>query len=442
MESSLDSMQRSKIIRLSILTTFSRITMAFSLIVLPLFVLAIGQDEAFYGFLVASAGYVQSVVLLPAGRFSDTKGRGIAILLGGTSAGACLVLIPFTSSVSMILLLYAASGIGSGFIQTSVDTLVADYTHSGQERTKSYGYTTAAATVAAIFGSFFAGYLLDPVAFPFISQEMLRYAILFWTMGGFRIAAGVYGIYTQRWLIVNDSNGTTVGSSDNNTQSEMSNSHSVVNPIGQETSKSKRDTETALLFGTTQLMMGFSSGMVIPYLIPWIYAAFNVGPVVLGSVPAIANGILAAGTLMVGLYSERLGKLRTITLMYTLAPILMIGIVYSPWFLLMLVFYVARNTVANTNRPAFNSLFMGEIEPSRRGRAFAITRIMWQFPRQTGTLATAFLLAVFGGIVSFGLVVFPIAMLLYPLSVIPMYIAIKRNAKLRSLQETELNRQI
>lgn len=416
--------------------------MAFSLIVLPLFVLAIGQDEAFYGFLVASAGYVQSVVLLPAGRFSDKRGRGIAILLGGTSAGACLVLIPFTSNVLMILLLYAASGIGSGFIQTSVDTLVADYTQSGEERTKSYGYTTAAATVAAIFGSFFAGYLLDPIAFPFISEEMLRYAILFWTMGVFRIAAGVFGIYTQRWLIVNDSNGINADSPDNNKQSEMRDSHSAVDPIGQETSTSKQDTETALLFGTTQLMMGFSSGMVIPYLIPWIYAAFNVGPVVLGSVPAIANVILATGTLAVGLFSERLGKLRTITVMYTLAPILMIGIVYSPWFLLMLVFYVARNTVANMNRPAFNSLFLGEIEPSRRGRAFAITRIMWQFPRQTGTLATAFLLAVFGGIVSFGLVVFPLAMLLYPLSVIPMYIATRRNARFRSLQETELNSQI
>jgi MFS family permease len=427
---------------LSILTTFSRITMAFSLIVLPLFALAIGQDNAFYGFMVASAGYVQSVVLLPAGRFSDTRGRGIAILLGGALSGTCLVLIPFTSSTSIILLLYAASGIGTGFVQTSVDTLVADYTQSGQERTKSYGYTTAAATTAAIFGSFFAGYLLDPVAFPYIPQEMLRYAILFWTMGGFRIAAGIFGIYTQRWLIVNDPNGISVGSPNEVMQGKRISDDNTVEPMTRESTTPKQDTETALLFGLTQLMMGFSSGMVIPYLVPWVYAAFNVDPIVLGSVPAIANATLATSTLAVGLFSERIGKLRTISIMYTLAPILMIGIVYSPWFLLMLVFYIARNAVANMNRPAFNSLFMAEIEPSRRGRAFAITRIMWQFPRQTGTLVTAFILAAFGGIVSFGVMIFPLAMLLYPLSVIPMYIATRRNAKYRSSQEMDVEAQV
>jgi hypothetical protein len=80
-------------------------------------------------------------------------------------------------------------------------------------------------------------------------------------------------------------------------------------------------------------------------------------------------------------------------------------------------------------QPASNSLFMGEIGKQRRARSLALTRIMWTFPRQTGTLLTAILLAsgFLGGMVPFGVVVFPLAMLLYPICVIPMYIAVRRN---------------
>ncbi|MFW9910530.1 MAG: MFS transporter [Candidatus Thorarchaeota archaeon] len=422
---SYDAYHTSKIARLSILSALNRLTMAFTQIVLPLFVLAIGFDEAFYGFMVAAAGYIQGIVLFPAGMFSDRKGRGLAILLGGLFSGMCLLLIPFTVDSILLLALYGLSGVGTGFTMTSIDSLIADHTRRGDERTRSYGYTTAAAVIAAMFGSFFAGFFLDPIAFPYISPELLRYSILFWMMASFRIGTGVFGLYTERWL---SSNSISLGA-----DSEKQDSQDVF--LGQEDTTEKQDTETALLFGMTQLLMGISSGMVIPYLIPWIYAAFNPDPIVLGGVPAISNVTLATGTLAVGLFSDRIGKFKTISGLYLLAPILMIGIVYSPWFLAMLVFYVARDAVANMNRPIFNSLFMDEVALSRRARAFSITRVMWQFPRQTGTLLTAILLVYFSGIVEYGTIVFPLAMLMYPISVIPMYIAVKRNEKYRNARE-------
>ncbi len=416
----IDPQHTAKIARLSILSALSRLTMSLTQIALPLFALAIGRDEAFYGFLVAAAGYMQGIFLFPAGWFSDRKGRGTAILIGGSFAGICLLLIPFTTDPLFILIIYGLSGVGTGFSRTSIDSLIADHTRKGDERTRSYGYTTAVAILAAMFGSFFAGYFLDPVAFPYISIEMLRYAILFWMMGYFRIMTGVFGLYSEKWLRQNGNDGTVIETTED-----------VEPTFLEEETTEKQDTETALLFGTTQLMMGISSGMTIPYLIPFIYAAFSPDPIVLGSVPAIANITLATGTLAVGLFSDRVGKVRMIGSLYFLAPILMVGIVYSPWFLLMLVFYVARNAIANMNRPAFNSLFMDEVAVSRRARAFSITRVMWQFPRQTGTLLTAFLLAYFADIVEYGKLVFPVAMLMYPISVIPLYLAVRRNARIR-----------
>ena len=303
---------------------------------------------------------------------------------------------------------------------TTVKALIADYTAKGEERTRSYGYTTAFATVAAIAGSFLGGYILDPVALPGINQEIVRYAIVFFIMGLLRIVAGVTGIWMDIWLKRTHPLIEEASSEETNPEPEKD---------------ARNDVVTASLFGISRLIMGFTSGMVIPYLITWMYVAFIVDPVILGSVPAISNLTLASGALFVGLSSERVGKIKMILVLYLLASILTFGLVSTPVFIIMAVFYIVRNALANMAQPAVDSLFMGEVSQERRGRSFALTRVMWTFPRQTGTLLTSYLLSIgfLGGIAQFGRIVFPLAMLFYPISVVPMYFAVKRNERLRVL---------
>ncbi len=420
-----DVSDRSKVVVLSALTALSRLSNSFRQIVLFLFVLFMFSGsgintDAFYGLIVAVAGYVQALTLFPAGTLSDKRGRGVAILIGGLISGIGLILMPFAYDTFTVLLLYALTGIGSGFTMTSIKTLVADYTERGEERTRSYGITMAAGTLAAIVGPLLAGYILDPIALPGVNPEMLRYSIVFFMWGGLRIVTGVVGFITARWLKKNIAKKVVPEEIEEEDESPNS-------------SDARNDTITSTLFGISRMIMGFSSGMVVPYLIPWIAATFNPSEVVLGSLPAISNVTLATGALFVGLASERVGKVKMITALYILAPILTIGLVYTP-FLLMAVFYIARMAVANMAQPASDSLFMGEISQIRRGRSLALTRIMWTFPRQTGTLLTSILLGIgfLETTTNFGIIIFPIAMALYPISVIPMYIAVRRNRKLNT----------
>jgi MFS family permease len=409
-----------KIGRLTLLTALNRLGMSLRQVVLLLFVLELAFDEAFYGMVVATAGYVQSIVLFPAGTLSDRKGRGYSILIGGLVSGVALLMIPFLTNGISLLVLYGLTGVGGGFTMTSIDSLVADNTKRGNERTKSFGIILAVATLAATAGPFLGGYILDPIALPGLNPTMVRYAILFFFWGGLRIATGFMGLYTDLWLRRNNSHETQV----------------IVEEEKADEKTIKSDMETALLFGFGQLIMGFSSGMVIPYMLAWVNAAYTPDPLVLGTIPAISNLTLASGTLFVGMSSERVGKLRMIGILYFLAPVLTFGIVYVPIFLVMLVFYVSRQAVANMARPAMTSLLTGEISRERRARSISITRIMWQLPRQTGTLFTSFLLTLglFGGIVPFGVIVFPIAMCFYPISVIPLYIAVRRNRSRRKAE--------
>lgn len=415
----------SKMLGLTVLTALSRVSNSFREIVLFLFIVfmfsSTGMNtDAFYGLIVAVAGYVQAIALFPAGAISDKRGRGVAILIGGVISGIALIMMPFVYDTTTILLLYALTGVGTGFTMTSIKTLVADYTERGEERTRSYGITMAVATLAAVIGPLVGGYILDPIALPGINPEILRYSIVFFLWGGLRIMTGVTGLLTERWL-------------QKNIPKEINHKSVEIEEKPKNGADAKNDTITSFLFGLSRLIMGFSSGMVIPYIIPWIMAAFQPSEVVLGSLPAISNVTLAIGALFVGFASERVGKVKMITSLYILAPLLTIGMVYTP-FMFMVIFYLARQMVANMAEPANDSLFMGEVSQIRRGRSLAVIRVMWTFPRQTGTLLTSFLLGIgfLGSTYLFGVVVFPIAMLLYPLSVIPMYIAVRRNRNLNT----------
>lgn len=395
------------------MTALNRLVMALRLVVLPLFVLSIGRDESFYGLLVAGAGYAEGLFLPLTGMFSDVKGRGRSIMVGGLITGSAFFILPFVGDPILLLAVYSVTGVGDGFIVSSVEAMIADHSRDQDERTKTYGFTISIATLAATVGPFVGGYLLDEMASPWIEPEVLRYMIVFFMMGSARVVAGVLGFSTERWLV-------RIEAREGKTQSGDHTSEVV--------HTSREDFRTALLFGLSQAIMGMASGMVVPYLIPWMYARFTPDKLVLGSVAAMANISLASGTLAVGMFSERIGKLKTVLLLYMVTPLLAVGLVMSPVFSVMVVFYVVREATANMVRPATNSLFMGEITPNRRGRLWALTRVMWTFPRQTGTLITSLLLAmgIFSNIVDFGILYFPLATTLYPVSVIPMYLAIRR----------------
>ncbi|MCK5390272.1 MAG: hypothetical protein KAJ36_07265, partial [Candidatus Thorarchaeota archaeon] len=90
---------KSKVVALSALTALSRLSNSFRQIVLFLFVIFLFSGsgintDAFYGLIVAIAGYVQAFTLFPAGTLSDKHGRGIAIFIGGLISGIGLILMP------------------------------------------------------------------------------------------------------------------------------------------------------------------------------------------------------------------------------------------------------------------------------------------------------------------------------------------------------------
>jgi MFS family permease len=96
---------------------------------IPLFVveaLALGRQWTGYGLLVSAI--IQGVLLLPAGRMADTRGRKPALILGTAATTIGFVVLSLTHSLGMFLLSMAILGAGAAYLASAPAAVVGDMT--------------------------------------------------------------------------------------------------------------------------------------------------------------------------------------------------------------------------------------------------------------------------------------------------------------------------
>jgi len=130
----------------------------------PLFVVE-GLDESAtwtgIGFLASAA--VQGVLLLPAGRFADGRGRRPAMLIGGAAATTAMLLVALSGSLALYLLAMAIFGAGSAFLSVAPSAIVGDVV-SGRGGTVVAAFQMSS-DLGAVIGPLLAGWLADAYSF-------------------------------------------------------------------------------------------------------------------------------------------------------------------------------------------------------------------------------------------------------------------------------------
>ena len=130
----------------------------------PLFVIeGLRRDATWTGIGLLVTAAFQGLLLLPAGRFADTRGRRPALMIGTTGVGVSLAVIALSSSLVAYVIAMAVFGIGGAFLGTTSAAVVGDVAGGG-------GGTVVAAyqmasDLGAIAGPLLAGWLADQYSF-------------------------------------------------------------------------------------------------------------------------------------------------------------------------------------------------------------------------------------------------------------------------------------
>ena len=131
----------------------------------PLFVvegMRRGPSLTGVGFLVAAA--VQAVLLLPAGRWADERGRRPAMILGSAASVAGMVLLAAGTGLWTFFAAMAVFGVAGAFLGPAPTAVVGDITHGRPGGTVVAVYQMVS-DFGAIIGPLAAGLVLDAAGF-------------------------------------------------------------------------------------------------------------------------------------------------------------------------------------------------------------------------------------------------------------------------------------
>jgi MFS family permease len=127
----------------------------------PLFVVeALGATPTVTGYGLLASAAVQAVLLLPAGRLADTRGRKPALIIGTAITVAGMVALAFARGELHFLLAMAVLGAGTAFLGSAPAAVVGDITGGRRSGSVVAAYQMTS-DFGGIVGPLLAGYIVD-----------------------------------------------------------------------------------------------------------------------------------------------------------------------------------------------------------------------------------------------------------------------------------------
>jgi MFS family permease len=103
---------------------------------------------------------VQAVLLLPAGRMADTRGRKPALIIGTAATTVGFIALAFTGAIPAFLGAMAVLGVGAAFLSSAPAAVVGDIT-GGRRSGPIVATFQMMSDVGAVAGPIIAGLIVD-----------------------------------------------------------------------------------------------------------------------------------------------------------------------------------------------------------------------------------------------------------------------------------------
>jgi MFS family permease len=121
-------------------------------------------QPAWTGIAFAVASVVQTIMVAPAARLTDTVGRRPAMIIGCLLGGAAALAIPFAPNIWVLVAVLCGYGIAAAFLGTAPAAAVGDA--AGGRAGRGVAIFSMCADFGAIAGPLVAGVLADHVSYP------------------------------------------------------------------------------------------------------------------------------------------------------------------------------------------------------------------------------------------------------------------------------------
>lgn len=346
-------------------------------VLLNLYLLKAGLDEAFLGTLTSVQYTVMALAVVPMGLAADRVRKHLQVKTGFWILNAGMTGILLTTEPKALIVAYCLQGIGWAIAAASEYPYLSENTQAS-ERTHVFSMVAVLYAIMPSIGTLTGGYL-PAIAGGILGLQggslaafrgALSIAVLASWLAGFgvlRLTASPGDKAGQRGSEV-PSRADAMANAGLGSKSGRLKSDE---PAVQATPKklSLKVSRPAVVFGLAMNagFVGLGAAMFVPYMNVFFSSKFLLETHVIGWIMTAQNILLALGTLVVPRLSERRGPAVTMVLLQGLSVPMLLVMGFSTRLPLFVAAFILRGCLMNMAVPLLDTFSMGAVRSEERG---------------------------------------------------------------------------
>lgn len=329
-----------------------------------LYIQGLGYNDTMNGQIVSIQSLATAIMFVPIGLGGDRFSRKRLLIAGALFSGIFLIGRSFDYSTSGLIWFAVFSGLFAGVFQVLAIPFLAENVKKSQ-RLKMFSYYSSLVLASQVLGSLGGGVFADLLHTLGIAKVTGLQTVLF--IGG----AATLAAFIPMLFVSEDKSSVQTVTTDHavsaTTVSEDKNS-SIPDQPGKLQDKNK-DSRLIGQFVITQLLIGFGSGLVVPYLNLYFTNRFSVSLSAMSLLISLGQIMTIVSMLIGPTLAAKVGSVRAVVIFQVLSLPFLLLTGFTNVLFIASVSFLFRQALMNAANPIQSAILVDRVSDKRRGIA-------------------------------------------------------------------------
>ncbi|WP_418041428.1 MFS transporter [Paenibacillus xylanilyticus] len=355
-----------------------------------LYIQGLGYNDTMNGQIVSIQSLATAIMFVPIGLGGDRFSRKRLLIAGALFSGIFLIGRSFDYSASGLIWFAVFSGLFAGVFQVLAIPFLAENVKKSQ-RLKMFSYYSSLVLASQVLGSLGGGVFADLLHTLGIAKVTGLQTVLF--IGG----AATLAAFIPMLFVSDDktpAQTVTTGAVPAVVASEDKNLSATEQP-GKLPDK-KNDSRLIGQFVITQLLIGFGSGLVVPYLNLYFTNRFSVSLSAMSLLISLGQIMTIVSMLIGPTLAAKVGSVRAVVIfqVFSLPFLLLTG--FTNVLFIASVSFLFRQALMNAANPIQSAILVDRVSDKRRGIANSLMQTAFMIGWATMGPVQSYLVTTYG----------------------------------------------
>lgn len=390
-----------------------------------LYIQGLGYNDTMNGQIVSIQSLATAIMFVPIGLCGDFFSRKRLLITGALFSGIFLIGRSFDYSASGLIWFAVFSGLFAGVFQVLAIPFLAENVKKSQ-RLKMFSYYSSLVLASQVLGSLGGGVFADLLHTAGLAKVTGLQTVLF--VGG----AATLVAFIPMLFVSEDKKATqadtpaqpVIESATSATDGKQDVVHSVEQGSNNDTLNQKKDSRLIGQFVITQLLIGFGSGLVVPYLNLYFTNRFSVSLSAMSLLISLGQIMTIVSMLIGPTLAAKVGSVRAVVIFQIMSLPFLLLTGFTNLLLIASVSFLFRQALMNAANPIQSAILVDRVSDKRRGIANSLMQTAFMIGWATMGPVQSYLVTTYGTYWGYA-ITFSITGSLYVISSLMYYMMFK-----------------